>query len=241
MRGVRQIAILVLAAAPLAWPGSGACRGARKEDEMATTANQDPLFEWRNTMLGLVSPAMARPMNPVPKDPRFAIDRSLFASMSWSQRVLADAANPWLPMNHATHLFQVADADTPDLLEHRLVVDKVPVRILEASSFLFVVVPAQSLPESDPLEKAAHAARLLLQLKEPIVFRWIASDTRHRSFSSDELVTLTHLSEWQQRIDGVILDGDVGFFVVKITLDRMMDVVSSPRAWFQELRKAPRK
>jgi hypothetical protein len=204
-------------------------------------ANHDALFEWRNIRLGLLLPAMARSMSPLPKDPRFAVDRSLFASRDWCRWVFLPAANPWLPTSRATQQFHAAEADTLDLLEHRLVVEDVPVRILEASSFFFVVVPAQSLPEPEPLDKAAHAARLLFQLKGPIVFRPIASDTRYRSFSSDEGMLREEMGEWQRRIDGVILDGDIGFFIIKITLDQTRAVVSDPGAWFQELRKAPRK
>jgi hypothetical protein len=136
----------------------------------------------------------------------------------------------------------VADTDTPDLLEHRLEVDSVPVRILEGSSFFLVTVPAQAFSESDPLAKAAHAAQMLLRLKAPtIAFRPVASDTRHRSFSSNEALPLARVREWPQRIDGVVVQGDIALLVMKITLDRMMDIATNGRAWFKELRKAPRK
>jgi hypothetical protein len=159
----------------------------RGETREAKMAHHDPLLEWRNRQLDLLPARVA--MSPVPTDTKFAIDRALWSSMSWCQWVFVTAADSWQPANHATRLFHVADADTPDLLEHRLVVDSVPIRVLEGSSFVLVSVPAQ----------------------------------------------------WQERIDGVVVQGDIWFFIMKITLDRMMTITSDTRTWFQELRKAPRK
>jgi hypothetical protein len=238
MRCFRALGVAVLAAASLL--GGPFCDGARRgESKEEKMANQDPLLDWRNAKLDLLSASLG--MSPVPTDPKLAIDQALWSSMSWCQWVFVTAADPWQPANRATRKFHVADADTPDLLEHRLEVDSVPVRILEGSSFFLVTVPAQAFRESDPLAKAAHAAQMLLRLKDPIAFRPVAGDTRHRSFSSNEALPLARVREWPQRIDGVVVQGDIALLVMKITLDRMMDIATNGRAWFKELRKAPRK
>jgi len=195
----------------------------------------DPIQSRRDVYLDLIARARSRDFHPAPKDG--LVDPAQATSWDWCDRIFRVPLHG--PDATASLSYHVAEPkDDIDLFLFRMSVDSVPVSVFEASSFFVVFVPAANLPGSDVADKAAREAQRLFALESPVTFKRIAADHGHQSYSTDPDRSAGKLGTWSNRIDAVVVGGDLAFVVYKATYDDMMTLASSPSRWFESLHKA---
>ena len=207
-------------------------------------ASTDQMLErLTNVYVDFVRVARASGFRPLPRGDAL-VDRAYFASISWCARVFSVPVHR--PGDGNVHAFHVANARARvDLFEHRLTVESIPVQVYEGSSFFVILVPADAFEASDPLDKAAQAAKLLLAVQSPLSFHPVGADPTGRIASTDSDRTLfanpghpiKRLSAWEQRIDVVPSNDEFALVIYKLTFDDSMTIKSNPGDWFKELRK----
>jgi len=208
---------------------------ARNQEKPMT--QEDSLLRPRRAYVSLVLKAQGDDFKPVPKTGAVLADRAWFGSLTWCDRVFRVPIHD--PGDKVEHSYHVARPGVPiDLLLHRLTVDKVPVRIYEASSFFVVMVPAASLPADDPAVKSSLAVKLLFSADAPSQFKPLSSGPNEHAYCTDPNRSPWAIGDWKRRIDSVTLGADLAMVVYKANYDDMMTMMSDPAAWFEELRKA---
>jgi hypothetical protein len=189
-----------------------------------------------NTYLSLVVRARPDDFRPVPKAGPALVDRALFGSLTWCGRVFRVPVND--PGDSIKHTFHVATAASKiDLLLHEPIVDGMPLRVYESSSFFAVFVPAAALSAVDAAGKAGQAAQLLLTVNPVPAFKPITIDPNHRSYSTDPEHPVLGVGDWTLRVDAAVVGPDLVLVLYKATYDDQMTQVTDPGNWFNELRQ----
>jgi hypothetical protein len=206
---------------------------ARNQEKPMT--QQDPMSSRRTAYVSLVVKAQGDGFKPVPKAGAALSDRALFGSLTWCERIFRVPIHG--PKDEVEHSYHVSNPRAPiDLLLHRLSINKVPVRIYEASPFFLVIVPSASLRAEDPAAKSALAATMLLSADPPFAFQPISATANPSDYSTDPERKPMRIGDWKKRIDSIVLDTDLALVAYKATYDDMITMMSDPSAWFQALR-----